>query len=255
MHWNTAGTSEQTKCRIGFQSYEHGNSSVECRTRNLESPGSNPLCYRFEVWAFSFSPQCPSSLSCINEYLAVVDGGGNVSVFAAWQECLPEKSSWCRNEHVQFCKHSVPPGLLQPADRSRPLHRPSTCLCNTEKILKWSSIIIIDSKPLCSTTYDNENSVCERIVGTLNRRGLLPNLWFILFYFHTWVCCLKYRSIMCPSLNIITFDKTRYACCFRATNDPSRSGILSSQSNGNQHMARPKSTEVILRACDYSPTS
>ena len=27
-------------------------SVVECRTRNRESPGSNPLCYRFEDWAF-----------------------------------------------------------------------------------------------------------------------------------------------------------------------------------------------------------
>ena len=56
----------------------HGSSAVECRTRTRESPGSNPLCYRFEVWAFSFSPRCPSSISCINEYLAI-DSGGNVS--------------------------------------------------------------------------------------------------------------------------------------------------------------------------------
>ena len=27
-------------------------SSVVRRTRNRESPGSNPLCYRFEVWHF-----------------------------------------------------------------------------------------------------------------------------------------------------------------------------------------------------------
>ena len=53
-------------------------SAVECRTRNQESPGSNPLWYRFEVWSFSFSPRRPSSLSCINEQQAV-DGGGNVS--------------------------------------------------------------------------------------------------------------------------------------------------------------------------------
>ena len=41
---------------------ERGSSAVECRTRNKESPGLNPLCYRFKVWAFSFSPRCPSSL-------------------------------------------------------------------------------------------------------------------------------------------------------------------------------------------------
>ena len=57
---------------------ERGSSVLECRTRNRESPGSNPLVYRFEVWAFSFSSRRLSALSCINEYLAV-DSGGNVS--------------------------------------------------------------------------------------------------------------------------------------------------------------------------------
>ena len=51
---------------------------VECRTRNRESPGSNPRCYGFEVWAFSFTSRRLSRLSCINEYLAI-DSGGNVS--------------------------------------------------------------------------------------------------------------------------------------------------------------------------------
>ena len=51
---------------------------VECRTRNRESPGSNPRCYRLEVWAFSFTSRRLSRLSCINEYLAI-DSGGNVS--------------------------------------------------------------------------------------------------------------------------------------------------------------------------------
>ena len=51
---------------------------VECRTRNRESPGSNPRCYRFDVWAFSFTSRRLSRLSCINEYLAI-DSGGNVS--------------------------------------------------------------------------------------------------------------------------------------------------------------------------------
>ena len=31
---------------------ERSSSVVECRTRNRERPGSNPLCYRFEDWAF-----------------------------------------------------------------------------------------------------------------------------------------------------------------------------------------------------------
>ena len=34
--------------------------------------------YRFEVWAFLFSPRRPSSLSCINEYQAKYSAG-NVS--------------------------------------------------------------------------------------------------------------------------------------------------------------------------------
>ena len=57
---------------------ERSSSAVESQTRNQVSPGSNPLCDRFKVWAFSFSPWHPSSLSCINEYLAV-DSDGNVS--------------------------------------------------------------------------------------------------------------------------------------------------------------------------------
>ena len=57
---------------------ERGSSVVECRIRNRESPGSNPLCYHFEDWAFSFSSRRLSQLICINEYLAI-DSGGNVS--------------------------------------------------------------------------------------------------------------------------------------------------------------------------------
>ena len=62
----------------GSTGVERGSSVVECRTRNRESPGSNPLCFRFEVWAFSFTSRRLSRLSCINEYLAI-DSGGNVS--------------------------------------------------------------------------------------------------------------------------------------------------------------------------------
>ena len=48
---------------------DNDGSVVECRTRNRESPGSNPLCYLFDVWAFSFSSRRLSPLSCITEYL------------------------------------------------------------------------------------------------------------------------------------------------------------------------------------------
>ena len=57
-------------------SVERGSSVLECRTRNRESPGSNPLCYRFEVWAFSFTSRRLSRLSCINEYLDIDSGAG-----------------------------------------------------------------------------------------------------------------------------------------------------------------------------------
>ena len=55
-----------------------------------------------------FSPQRPSSLSCINEYLAI-DSGGNVSDLVFMRNCcmarmrlvcFREKPSWCRNEQV-----------------------------------------------------------------------------------------------------------------------------------------------------------
>ena len=59
---------------------------VEPRTHNQVSPDSNPLCYRFEDWAFSFSPLTPLSLSCINEYLAI-DSGGNVSDLVLARNC------------------------------------------------------------------------------------------------------------------------------------------------------------------------
>ena len=82
---------------------------LQTRTRPVErgrmqDSQSNRLCYSFEDWASSFSPRRPSSLSRINEYLAI-DGGGNASeqslhVIAAWLEWLPEKPSWCRNEQV-----------------------------------------------------------------------------------------------------------------------------------------------------------
>ena len=45
-----------------------------------ESASSNPICYRFKVWAFLFSPRCPSPFNCINENLAM-DDGRNSEVF------------------------------------------------------------------------------------------------------------------------------------------------------------------------------
>ena len=61
---------------------------VECRTRNRESPGSNPLCYRFEDWAFFvlFTVAPVDSAVHINEYLAI-DSGGNVSDLVLARNC------------------------------------------------------------------------------------------------------------------------------------------------------------------------
>ena len=58
-----------------------------------------PLSYHFEVWAFSFPPRCPNSLSCINECHSI-DSGGNViayssCVIAALLECFQVQSIWC----------------------------------------------------------------------------------------------------------------------------------------------------------------
>ena len=56
---------------------ERGSSAVEHRPLNRESLGSNPLSCHIKVWAFVFSPRCPSSLSWLNESLSV-DSGGHV---------------------------------------------------------------------------------------------------------------------------------------------------------------------------------
>ena len=64
-------------------------SVVEYRTRNRESPGSYPHGYHLEARAFSFSPRRPSSLSCVNEFLAIDgDGMGVNSLCALMAEWL-----------------------------------------------------------------------------------------------------------------------------------------------------------------------
>ena len=53
---------------------QRGSTAVECRTRNLVSPGSNPPLLPFRrVGIFVLFTDAP------NEYLAI-DSGGNVSV-------------------------------------------------------------------------------------------------------------------------------------------------------------------------------
>ena len=60
---------------------------VECRTRNRESPGSNPPLLPFRrLGIFRSLHRRPCSLSCINEYLAI-DSGGNVSDLVLARNC------------------------------------------------------------------------------------------------------------------------------------------------------------------------
>ena len=60
---------------------------VECRTRNRESPGSNPPLLPFRrLGIFRSLHRRPCLLSCINEYLAI-DSGGNVSDLVLARNC------------------------------------------------------------------------------------------------------------------------------------------------------------------------
>ena len=60
---------------------------VECRTRNRESPGSNPPLLPFRrLGIFRSLHRRLCSLSCINEYLAI-DSGGNVSDLVLVRNC------------------------------------------------------------------------------------------------------------------------------------------------------------------------
>ena len=66
---------------------ERSSSVVECRTRNRESPGSNPPLLPFRrLGIFRSLHWRPCSLSCINEYLAI-DSGGNVSDLVLARNC------------------------------------------------------------------------------------------------------------------------------------------------------------------------
>ena len=84
-------------------SVEHDSSLVEHHTLNRGSLGSNPLCNCFGASAFLFPPQGPSSLSCIDEYLATVSGGNKyLRSNYSMAEWFKERSSWCRIE--QYAK-------------------------------------------------------------------------------------------------------------------------------------------------------
>ena len=69
---------------------ECGSSAVECRTRNQVRPGSNPPpplpAYRFEDWAFSFSPLTPH-LTQLYKRVQAIDRCGNVTYLVLACNC------------------------------------------------------------------------------------------------------------------------------------------------------------------------
>ena len=52
-----------------------GHSCIVVRTWDIYLRGLESSCCHFETWAISFTPHCFSSLSCINEYLAIDSDG------------------------------------------------------------------------------------------------------------------------------------------------------------------------------------
>ena len=62
---------------------ERGSSAVECWIRNRKSPGSNPPLLPFRRSGILV---LPSSVSCINECVAI-DSGGNVSDLVLARNC------------------------------------------------------------------------------------------------------------------------------------------------------------------------
>ena len=69
-----------TLCDVQLRALQRGRRP---NSQSKELGLASSRCYRFEVWAFLFSPRCPSSLICIKEYLAI-DGGGNMSNIIAF---------------------------------------------------------------------------------------------------------------------------------------------------------------------------
>ena len=85
-HGNT-GVNYEMGGTILCKTVKRSSSVVECRTRNRESPGSNPPLLPFRrLGIFRSLHRRPCSLSCINEYLAI-DSGGNVSDLVLARNC------------------------------------------------------------------------------------------------------------------------------------------------------------------------
>ena len=89
-------------CMFDSQSVECGSSAVECHTCDRVSPVSNPLfatVSKIGNFDLSTTPQFTQLYKWIPEYRQWWKCESS-RVIAAWLECFPEKSSWCRNEQV-----------------------------------------------------------------------------------------------------------------------------------------------------------
>ena len=73
-HGNAVSTSGQYSYHVGRDGIP-----VTRPDSQLREPGFKSHCGRFEPLASLITPRCYSSLSCINEYLANTDSGGNVN--------------------------------------------------------------------------------------------------------------------------------------------------------------------------------
>ena len=70
---------------------------LECWALDRENLGLNALVAVSKLWQF-LCPRCHSSLSCINESLAINRYMNEKS--SCMVECFPEKLIWCWNEQV-----------------------------------------------------------------------------------------------------------------------------------------------------------
>ena len=94
-------------CKTSYNTRTVERSIVVARASNSQSRDSgfeSSFC-RFEALIISFTPRCSSSLSCINEYLAIDSGGylctnSFLTLIAAWLKA----SQGSRDEKGVNCK-------------------------------------------------------------------------------------------------------------------------------------------------------
>ena len=76
LHMRADHNHADTSAQVIMYIVEHNGSGVQLRTLDYKKPGSNPACAAvLKSWASFFTLHYSSSLSCINEYLAIDSGG------------------------------------------------------------------------------------------------------------------------------------------------------------------------------------